>query len=391
MRLVALIARREFTSRVSDRAFFVSTAISVLIIAAVAVLPGLLGLDEAETYRVGAVGERSQAMARAAAARAGSFDVAVSPTRVGDAATARSRLASGELDAVVLDGRELVFEADPPPMLLQVLQLGARELRVAESLRGAGLEGARAQAALNPPPLATRSLDGSRSGDAGRSGIAFIVVVILYGQLITYCYWVSSGVVEEKASRVVELLISSVRPSRLLAGKIIGLGLLGLTQLTAIGGLGLAASVWGGGLELPDGLWEIFGLALAWFVLGYAFYACLFAVAGALVSRQEELQNTMAPLTMVILVSFFLAFSGINDPDGTLARVSSFIPPVAPMIMPPRMVGAELPAWEVALSVAVMLVTTAALVPLAARLYSGAILRTGARVKLRDAFTGARG
>lgn len=391
MKLVALIARREFTSRVTDRAFFVSTAISVLIVAAVAVLPGLLGLDDGETYRVGVVGAQSEPVARAAAAQGGSFDIAVSSTRVADEAGARRRLAAGELDAVVVNGRELLFDADPPPQLLQALQLGSREVRVAESLRQAGLEGPEAQAALNPPPLTTSSLDGSGRSDAGSSGIAFVVVVILYGQLITYCYWVSSGVVEEKASRVVELLISSVRPRQLLAGKIIGLGLLGLTQLTVIGGLGLAASVWAGGLELPDGVWEIFALALAWFVLGYSFYACLFAVAGAVVSRQEELQNTMAPLTMVILVSFFLAFSGINDPDGTLARISSFLPPVAPMIMPPRMAVGEVPAWEVALSVAVMLATTAALIPLAARLYSGAILRTGARVKLRDAFASARG
>jgi len=155
----------------------------------------------------------------------------------------------------------------------------------------------------------------------------------------------------------VEVLLAAVRPVQLLAGKIIGIGLVGLLQL---------------------------------FILGYAFYSCLFAVAGAIVSRQEELQNTVTPLNLVLVASFFLAFSALQNPDGTLAQVASYLPPVAPLVMPPRVAGGTVPAWEVALSVLITLATIVALVPLAGRIYSGAVLRTGARVKLGAAWAAGR-
>jgi ABC-2 type transport system permease protein len=203
-------------------------------------------------------------------------------------------------------------------------------------------------------------------------------------------YWVASGVVEEKASRVVEVVLATIRPSHLLAGKILGLGLLGLLQLLVIGIVGVGAASAVGSLELDGDVLAAAGLALLWFVLGYAFYSCAFACAGAIVPRQEELQSSMTPLTTIILVSFFVAFAVIQDPDGTLATVSSFVPTTAPMTMPPRIALGEVPAWEVAAAVAVTIAATAVLVPLAARIYSGAILRTGSAVKLRDAWRMAR-
>jgi ABC-2 type transport system permease protein len=117
----------------------------------------------------------------------------------------------------------------------------------------------------------------------------------------------------------------------------------------------------------------------------------MFAVAGAIVSRQEELQNTAAPLNLLMIASFFVAFSSsVGGGDSTLAKVSSFLPPVAPLVMPVRIAGGDAALWEIGLSLAIMLVSTVAVVVLAARLYEGAILRTGARVKLRDAWRGAR-
>jgi ABC-2 type transport system permease protein len=131
-------------------------------------------------------------------------------------------------------------------------------------------------------------------------------------------------------------------------------------------------------------------LALAWFVVGYAFYACTFACAGALVSRQEDLQSTMTPLTLMILVGFFLAFAVRESPDGTLAHITAFIPSVAPMTVPPRIVTGDVPAWEVVASLAVTLGSAIALIPLAARIYSGGILRTGSALKVREAWRAAR-
>lgn len=120
-------------------------------------------------------------------------------------------------------------------------------------------------------------------------------------------------------------------------------------------------------------------------MLGYAFYACAFAMCGALVSRQEELQNAITPLTLSIFASLFLAFVALSAPGGMVAQIASFVPPVAPMVMPVRVTLGEVAAWEVAASVAVMLASIGGMVLLAGRVYQGAILRTGARVKIRDA------
>jgi ABC-2 type transport system permease protein len=188
----------------------------------------------------------------------------------------------------------------------------------------------------------------------------------------------------------VEVLLAAVRPVQLLAGKIIGIGLVGLLQLFIIGGIGLVVALAFDRIVLPPGAAGTIGLILVWFILGYAFYSCLFAVAGAIVSRQEELQNTVTPLNLVLVASFFLAFSALQNPDGTLAQVASYLPPVAPLVMPPLVAGGTVPAWEVALSVLITLATIVALVPLAGRIYSGAVLRTGARVKLGAAWAAGR-
>jgi len=215
-------------------------------------------------------------------------------------------------------------------------------------------------------------------------------VLLLYGQLLTFGFWVASGVVEEKASRVVEVLLAAIRPSHLLAGKIVGLGILGFAQLLVIAAIGLGAATAAGSIDLDSDLLSAAGLTLLWFVLGYAFYSCAFACAGAIVPRQEELQSSMTPLTTIILVSFFVAFAVLQNPDGTLATVSSFIPTTAPMTMPPRIALGEAPAWQIAVAILVTAASAAALIPLAARVYSGAILRTGSSVKLREAWSAAR-
>ncbi len=156
--------------------------------------------------------------------------------------------------------------------------------------------------------------------------VAFVGVLVLYGQLFAYGYWVAAGVVEEKSSRVVEVLLATVRPSHLLRGKILGIGVLGLAQLLLIGLAALFTSKAVGSLDFPSGAVATIGLVLVWFVLGFFFYASLFAVAGSIVTRQEDLQTTMTPLTILIVASFFIGLSATTNPESTLATVASLIP-----------------------------------------------------------------
>ena len=127
-------------------------------------------------------------------------------------------------------------------------------------------------------------------------------------------------------------------------------------------------------------------MAIGWFLLGFAFYAGLFAVAGSLVSRMEELQNAMTPINLVIFVSLFISIGALQDPDGLLPRIASFLPTSSALAMPVRIVLGSATPLEVVLSVAIVVLSAAALIPVSARLYAGAILRTGARVKLREAW-----
>jgi ABC-2 type transport system permease protein len=236
-----------------------------------------------------------------------------------------------------------------------------------------------------------RTLEASDPERRANRAIAFPAVLLLYGQLIGYGYTVAVGVVEEKATRVVEVLLSTIRPVQLLAGKIIGIGLVGLVQLLIIGGVGLAVAVGIDAIDLPPGAFATLGMVLLWFLLGYAFYSVLFAVAGATVSRQEEVQNTATPMSLVLVASFLAAISALNNPDGTIATVASYLPPTAPLVMPVRVAAGAASGWEIIVSVLLTVAAIAVLVPLSARLYSGAVLRTGARVKLGSAWSASRG
>ena len=213
--------------------------------------------------------------------------------------------------------------------------------------------------------------------------VAFVGVLLLYGQLFAYGYWVAAGVVEEKSSRVVEVLLATLRPSHLLRGKILGIGLLGLAQLLLIGLVGLFASSAVGTLEFPSGAIATIGLVLTWFVLGFFFYASLFAVAGSIVTRQEDLQTTMTPLTILIVGSFFIGLSATSNPDSTLAVVASLLPFSSPLVMPTRIALGDAATWEVVASIAISVAATAALIPLATKIYSRALLRPG-RVRIRQ-------
>ncbi len=162
-----------------------------------------------------------------------------------------------------------------------------------------------------------------------------------------------------------------------------------MAQLACIAVFAIVLASVTGAIAIPASALGAALLVLVWFVLGFAFYAGLFAVSGSLVSRMEELQNAMVPINIVILVSFFISIGALQDPDGRLVVIASLLPFSSPLAMPVRIVmGAATPVQIVA-SVGILLVSTALLIPLAARLYSGAILRTGAKVKLRDAWRAA--
>lgn len=379
---VVLVARREFTERARERSFAISTAISVAILVAVILLPRAFD-GGAGPSRVGVAGASPEAVAPLLEGRPVDGK-AVEVERFATSAAAERALRAGDVDAVVVDGRILV-EDELPEELGTVVQAASAEARARAALAEQGITGPAADRILAPPPLAVDAVAPNGGGDGG---LAFVAVIVLYGQVFAYGFWVASGVVEEKASRIVEILLAAIRPRQLLAGKIVGIGLLGLLQLVAIAAAGLAIAIAADVVEAPGRALTTAGIAVAWFVLGYAFYACLFAVSGAVISRVEDLQNATTPLSLALVGSLVVAFVAINDPEGALAEVASIVPPVSAMVMPPRIAAGEVAAWEVALAAGLLLAATVALVPIAARVYKNAVLRTGRRVRLREVWRG---
>jgi ABC-2 type transport system permease protein len=219
---------------------------------------------------------------------------------------------------------------------------------------------------------------------------AIIGVVLLYTLLALFGQFVAQGVVEEKASRVVELLLATMRPWQLLAGKILGLGLLGLGQIAVLGVVGLVGATASHVVSVPADLVGTVLTVIAWFVLGYAFYAAVFAAAASLVSRQEDLPTVIMPTTFLLLGGLLVAFQAVSDPSGPLARITSFVPGLSPLVMPVRQAAGVAAAWEVAVSVVLMLVAIVLVVRLAGRVYAGALLRTGGRTRLREALAAER-
>jgi ABC-2 type transport system permease protein len=333
-------------------------------------------------YDLGVVGVSSRALGRQVVDAAAGVDVEVRLSAYASTGAAEAAVRSGEIDAALVDGDGIVVESDPPADLVGAIQSVSARARSEAALAAAGLSADEVSAALHQPPLPVRALQPLDQRRREYAAVAFIGILALYGQLFAYGYWVAAGVVEEKASRVVEVLLATVRPSQLLRGKILGIGLLGLFQLFLIGAIGFATAELTAALRFPTGALGAIGIVLVWFVLGFFFYASLFAVAGSIVSRQEDLQSTMTPLTILIVASFFVGISATSDPSSTLALVASLLPPSAPLVMPTRIVLGEATAWQALLSIALSVAATFALIPVATKAYSRGALRSGkARIR----------
>ena len=362
-----------------ERAFVISTAVLVLLVVAAALAPALLDGAVASAERVGVVGEDAARLGRAAAERSTRDGVPIDVRRLRDRDTAAAAVRTGRLDAALDASGRLLVRSEADPSLVALLEESERDLRLRAAL-GPGAASALERRALRVEPL---------EPPGASPAYALFGVLLLQGALIAYGSWVAAGVIEEKATRMVELLLATLRPSQLLTGKLVGVGLVGIAQLTLLYSAGLGALMLSGRQALPAGALAALPLVLGWFALGYALYSSAFAVAGALVSRPEQLQTTLTPITVAVVACSFVALAALADPGAPLVRAASLFPPLAPMVMPVRTASGSAAAWEQGLAVALMLASTAALVPLAARIYAGAVMRTGRRVGLREAWRAA--
>ena len=387
MRAVRLIAMREIAERVRGRALRVMTVLTTLLVVAGIVIPAAIRGGTTETT-IGLVGVPAQSAGPTIAEIAASANVRIVLVDIPSVGMANDDLQRGSLDVALVggvDGARALVQETLPATTRTVLSAALDELHLRAALAAAGLPASRIGAALAPVPLATAALSAPPTDRSARDIAALAAGFLMYISLGLYGAAVAGGVAQEKTSRTAELLLAAVRPTQLLAGKVIGIGLVGLGQLTVAVGAGLIANASVHSATIPPTVWALLPAFLAWFLAGFVLYAFAFAAAGALVARQEEVQFVTMPFGILLVAGYVLVYAAIANPDATWLRVASLFPPLSASLMPARIALGHVSAWEIALDAALMLAAIRVTAALSARIYVNALVRGGARLSWRAA------
>lgn len=380
-----LVAARELRERGRSRVFLVSVLLMLVGAAGAIVLPALLDTGP-ETKDVALTGSAPAELAPALRAQAEAVDTTIRVHRYDTLAHGEAAVRGGEADVLVVDARQLEWPKRADEQL-QALVTGAIQLvTVRERAAAAGISPDEILAVLAPAPVSNVELGQVAGRSPGDENAAFIMTLVLFGAISTFGAMVLSGVVEEKSSRTVEVLLARMPARSLLAGKIVGIGLLGLAQVVALGLVALAAGALVDSVDIPAVRPVVVAWAVVWFVLGYALYATVYGALGALATRTEDASSVAGPVTIVLVLSFMAAFATFGSIDTTWARLVSWIPVTAPMAMPFRVAMGAATWWDLAIALVLTLASTWGLVVLGGRIYTRAILNTGASLTLRDAW-----
>jgi ABC-2 type transport system permease protein len=296
-------------------------------------------------------------------------------------------LLSGKIDFAIIDGSRLLLKepaaSTSSPADPSLVQDVAEYLGVQKAYEAAGLSPTQAAQVDHAQPVPVQALEPSSKGAARTTSV--IGLVLLFFMLTQYCTWILIGVMQEKASRVVEVLLATVRPIQLLGGKVLGIGLVALGQATLIVGfaLGLATAV---GSDLVKGTAPlVLGCELFWLVLGYAFYCWVYAAAGSTAERQDQVQTLVLPLSIPVLLAyiFSITVASSGHPD-LLFKVLAYVPLTAPFCMSVLVGLGQATWWEFVASALITMACTVGMATVAARIYRRAVLRTGGRVRVRE-------
>ena len=252
----------------------------------------------------------------------------------------------------------------------------------------AGLSAEQVAALTGPVMPSTRLLEARPTGAVPPELLVLVFAFLFYLSVLTFGMSIAQSVVEEKQSRVIELLVAALPVRWLLAGKVLGNTVMALGQIVVILGAGLAGATLAGQGEVVRQVLGASGWFVAFFLLGFVMLACLWAVAGSLASRIEDLQATTVVMQVLVIVPFFAALFTMDS--GPVQRVLSYVPFTAPLLMPARVVLGNAAPWEPVVSAVIVLATGVAFVLVGARLYEGSLLHTSSRLKALQAWRASR-
>ncbi len=437
---VVTIARREYLWRARSRTFAISTIVLAVLATAVALAPVILRvvneLGTADRVAVYAgdtkpsvdVATALEALLNAntipATGTAGGQSIdrpSFAVSTVTDLAAARADVESGELKALISLSRSTTGDLEfslysklvPYERTTQIIQQASASIAITDRLSRAGIPPGD-QAALFAPPTfeyesaaPTTATGGATTLEqlVGGSIVGFALTIAIFIAIMVYGQWVAMSVAEEKSSRVMEIVLGAARPIELMSGKVVGVGALGLTQygivfvpvaLAMLFQDRIAAFFLGGSasVDLPAGLSVPLLVAFGvFFVLGFLLYACLYAGVGSLVTRQEDVNQIVGPLTLVSTLGYIIASwasTGLLETGSNVIQVLSFIPFLSPYLMLSRMAVGQVQPWEPVLAAVLLALTIVGALWIAGRLYAAGVLMYGQKPSLRTLVSALR-
>ena len=386
-RQIWLVALREMRERSRSRAFRVSVAVMILVVVAVIVLPSALD-NGGGTKDVGLAGSTPTDLPDAITAQSQALGRKVRIHRYDSIAAGETAVRNQDIDVLVVDARRLEWRRQTDDQLRAVVTGAVQFVAVGERAAAAGISTDTLLTLVAPVPVEDVALGSVAGRSPDDETAAFVMTVLLFITITTYGNLVLTGVVEEKASRVVEVLLARMPSRNLLAGKVAGIGLLGLAQVGVTALIALAAITGANSVDIPAARGAVIAWAVVWFVLGYALYATVYGALGSLASRVEDAQSVAGPVQVVLLAGYFISFAAIGSPDSTWAKWVSYFPATAPLAMPNRIAMGATAWWEPVIAMTLTLGAIAGLVQFGGRVYTRAVLHRGPTLKLRDAWRG---
>lgn len=393
-RIVGLVALREVRDRLRSKVFIFGTVLPVLGVVAAIVVPALLAGEGPRDLSLGVAGEVPEGFPAALEGDAAAQEAEIDLVELEDREAAATAVEEGEVDAALVDGRQLLADGAPDQALVSAVDGALQQVDLAARVEAAGLEPEQVEDLLmprEPVPVVDVRADGGAAPVGMQDDplgwvVALAATVLLFLAIQINASSLLTGAIEEKSSRVIEVLLGSVRPWHLLTAKVLAMTALALGQIGLIVLAALAANAAVDAAELPEATAATVVTSLVMVVLGFVFYAALYTVAGSLASSIEDAQASSGPLGIATTGAYFaVVFAVLPSPRGTLAQVLSYLPPTAPFTVPARVALGAMQGWEVVLAAVVTAVGAAITVRISGRLYASSVL-AGGRLTWREAW-----
>lgn len=395
-----IIVAHTYLNKLKTKSFIITTAITVLLLLGITNLDTIIkAFDNDEQTIVGVLSESEEAYSTFKE-NMKLIDEDLALKEIKSESEAKKQVKDEEIEGYLqlsINSEELpqgVYKSNSlaESAVATSLQQGLQQMKVAYATQKVDLDPQQIEEIYSPVAFEKEALvDNAKTEEelSQARGLVYVLLFVIYFSVIMYGSMIAMEVATEKSSRVMEILVSSVSPVKQMFAKIAGIALLSLTQFTIIAAVGYM-SLQGSSSELSDFLGfsdvpiQTFVYAFVFFILGYLLFATLAAFLGSLVSRIEDVQQMITPMTLVIVAAFMIAMFGLGKPEASFITITSFIPFFAPMIMFLRVGMLTVPVWEIALSIGLLVATIGLLAVFGARVYRGGVLMYGKSSSFND-------